>query len=381
MRDHQAVWSGLYRETIHFSMPKTLTPKLRHLSIKNYKGIDHLELDFPAPELPGDPDVVVIGSENGLGKTSVLECCALLVLSLSHPHDLEHVRHFRSRFTLPSEWVRSGRFEARISGNIRLLRGDKSVKIDLTLSQDRIDHQADSNILNLFEKQKTKYEHSHPERMLHLLQQVYGVTSDSAIDDFFLFFHGYRKTEEGNPRFSYLFGDHERTLRHRSRFEDGSSTSAFKRVALMLMMGKADLFDHSETKTSGDSLAKLDELVRTYTNCEIAKLRPEGDSIEFRVQPIDGGESFSFDGLSSGQKEIITTLFLVWYETRNQPKVVLVDEPELHLNSQWHRSFINSLHELAPQNQYIIATHSSTIADSVGRSRRIMLQQDEEVVR
>ena len=62
---------------------KMVDIKIRWLRIANYKGIDELELYFPRPKMSGDPDVVVMGSRNGLGKTSVLECCAMLLIGLS----------------------------------------------------------------------------------------------------------------------------------------------------------------------------------------------------------------------------------------------------------------------------------------------------------
>ena len=97
------------------------------------------------------------------------------------------------------------------------------------------------------------------------------------------------------------------------------------------------------------------------------------NTVDFRIAPSGGGESFTFDGLSSGQKEIISTLFLVWYHTQERPSVVLIDEPELHLNAQWHRSFIRKLFDFAPGNQYIVATHSVDVMDSVEEDRRIIL--------
>ena len=52
------------------------------MSLRNYKGIDEVELLLPAPRMAEDPDVIVIGSQNGLGKTSILECCSLLLSTL-----------------------------------------------------------------------------------------------------------------------------------------------------------------------------------------------------------------------------------------------------------------------------------------------------------
>ncbi len=54
--------------------------RLSHLKISNYKKIDSLEIDFPPPLMQGDPDILLLGSKNGGGKTSVLECCSLSIL-------------------------------------------------------------------------------------------------------------------------------------------------------------------------------------------------------------------------------------------------------------------------------------------------------------
>ena len=67
---------------------------------------------------------------------------------------------------------------------------------------------------------------------------------------------------------------------------------------------------------------------------------------------------------------------MIWENTRNKPSIVLIDEPELHLNTQWHRTFIGDLLTYAPCNQYIIATHSEQIMDSVDYDSRMMLQNN-----
>lgn len=34
--------------------------KIRRITIRNYKGIDELEMDFPTPRMPDDPDILVM---------------------------------------------------------------------------------------------------------------------------------------------------------------------------------------------------------------------------------------------------------------------------------------------------------------------------------
>jgi predicted ATP-binding protein involved in virulence len=75
---------------------------------------------------------------------------------------------------------------------------------------------------------------------------------------------------------------------------------------------------------------------------------------------------------------MIATLFLIWRNTAEQPGIVLIDEPELHLNAEWHGDFVEQLRKLAPRNQYILATHSEEIFRSVDESRRALLVPDDK---
>ena len=82
--------------------------KLRRLEIQNYKGIDEFEMEFPIPKLPGDPDIMVMGSKNGLGKTSILECCSLLLLALSINEDRFKLRYNYSIIDVPDLLIKYG---------------------------------------------------------------------------------------------------------------------------------------------------------------------------------------------------------------------------------------------------------------------------------
>jgi predicted ATP-dependent endonuclease of OLD family len=57
---------------------------------------------------------------------------------------------------------------------------------------------------------------------------------------------------------------------------------------------------------------------------------------------------------------------------------VLIDEPELYLNAEWHWSLIRNMCQLAPDNQYIIATHSQDVFEAVDEDRRILLVPEKE---
>ena len=69
-------------------------------------------------------------------------------------------------------------------------------------------------------------------------------------------------------------------------------------------------------------------------------------------------------------------MFLIWYHTHKNPGIILIDEPELHLNPELQINFISKLTQLTPWNQYIVTTHSEHIFDSVQPDRRVLLQSE-----
>jgi predicted ATPase len=183
---------------------------------------------------------------------------------------------------------------------------------------------------------------------------------------------------EGNVEIGEILGSSAAGAREERRDAPperaARATSTFKVEILRALMKRAGLFEDTAAASNGDDLEQLNKLTMRFAGGVIERLRPSRDnSIDLRVSPAGGGPSYSFDGLSSGQKEIIATLFLVWKHTHDQPSVVLIDEPELHLNAEWHRSFVRALCDLPGDNQYILATHSEDIFASVDEERRVLL--------
>lgn len=340
--------------------------KLRKIRILNYKRLEDLELEFPPPTMAGDLDVVVMGSRNGLGKTSVLECCAL---ALSGVHmlpggiSLENVAIFMPANT--NMIIRAGAPSANIRSEMiveeKMIKGTDSTKYNEVFLR-----KADS-----FECNARNFEPI--EDFFSILS---GNNPNPLLSDFFIYLHSNRKIQPGNLDLGFLIKEKSPGgADYSTGFKQTQST--FKMKILRSMMSLAKLFEEVEDEQPEEILEKLNELVKRYAGGTVEKLRPSPDnSVEFRFKPVGGGPSFTLDGLSSGQKEIISTLFMIWYQTRKKPGVVLIDEPELHLNAEWRRDFIRQLKKIAPHNQYIIATHSKDVFASVEEDRRILLEED-----
>jgi predicted ATP-dependent endonuclease of OLD family/transcription elongation factor Elf1 len=74
-------------------------------------------------------------------------------------------------------------------------------------------------------------------------------------------------------------------------------------------------------------------------------------------------DSIELDHLSEGEKQLITTMSfqLLWM---NQKGFLLFDEPDTFLHPNWQESFIKNLIKQAKYNQYIIATHSPQLINN-----------------
>ncbi|RIX43493.1 MAG: ATP-binding cassette domain-containing protein [Rhodocyclales bacterium GT-UBC] len=75
---------------------------------------------------------------------------------------------------------------------------------------------------------------------------------------------------------------------------------------------------------------------------------------------VDGRE-LPVSDLSSGERHILTFLTLVLFQGR-QRNFLVIDEPEISLNIKWQRELMGLLHNLAPNTQIIVASHSPVLA-------------------
>ncbi|MBF0612367.1 MAG: AAA family ATPase [Magnetococcales bacterium] len=337
--------------------------KLRRLEITNFKAINHFVMDFPQPNMADEPDIFAMGSQNGVGKTSILEAISVLIwgifssvkemeLKSDHPPPLSELL------------VRAGAEFALIQSLLFVNNKiyEYSIKVLLSgsiiINNDNMKECFPSEIIPLLRSLKKFF------------SSFLGYDTEPVILPYCLYFHSYRKVAEGNLEMGMLING--------SKATEASKISVFKQTVLYALMNQANLFDVPDQSLSANVVDKLNSLIHFYADGKIDKLRPYADNtLEFRISPTHGGPSYSFDGLSSGQKEIISTLFLIWYYTHDQPRIVLIDEPELHLNLEWHRHFVQQLVKLVPENQYILATHSEDVFDSVDQDRRILLQRDQ----
>lgn len=116
----------------------------------------------------------------------------------------------------------------------------------------------------------------------------------------------------------------------------------------------------------------LSELFQTFfPDKSYEGVRPlPGGSLEFPVRLKDGG-THDIDDLSSGEKEILYGYLRLRNATPSQ-SVILLDEPELHLNPSLLEGFADFYHQhlgLSRHNQLWLVTHSDTLLrQAIGNS-------------
>ena len=294
----------------------------------------------------------------------------------------ERINRFRDSellFDVANSLIKAGQTESSISGEFE----DGSEKCTISLIIDRgrgfVVHPTKAN--KLFDPYRVNKK-TYFDEIDYFLNSVLSFSSEPLIITPLLHFNSYRKVQESNPELGMMSDDYssKRNIRISSvRRSPTPVISSFKLEIVRSLMGKAALFEGIYEQESAETLTKLNTLIEKYCGGQIENLRPlPNNKVDIRIKPIGEQDSFSFDGLSSGQKEIIATLFLIWKNTQTHSGLVLIDEPELHLNPEWQGDFVRQLHKLAPSNQYILATHSEEIFRSVDKSYRAILTNDNE---
>lgn len=340
--------------------------RIHKISIQHYKGIDSLVIEWPDFESLHLNDVTLLGSKNGAGKTSILECCTLLLAAFAGM--------LPQRFRRDDAEFIGGDFpKSTISGEITDKKNTYSVCVDIEKNM----------------RVHVKVDGAEPLKGSKKidLDEILGQTAEPVQGKGFLLLHGYRKMREGRIELGSLVNDSrdDREVRYYPSMlfrRSNSSLGTFKQMVMKWMLKEAGLLETGgsgadSSLQAGDARNVLERLLRVYAHVKIDKLRPYPDSsFNLLVRPLGPTDApaFPIDGLSSGQKEIISTLYMIWEATLENPCVVMIDEPEMHLNAGWHRGYIQELTHIAPHNQYIIATHSETFMSSVEPEQRIYIE-------
>ncbi len=226
-----------------------MTPglRLRRLIIENYKKLNQLEIDFPKPKMERDLDILILGSKNGGGKTSVLECCSLLILAGIESR-IDVLRESGPMSDISNLLVKSGCKNAKISGEFE--QGDKKCTISLEINKNKFVSEINGD--KLFSRKKGKRS---AWDLDYALSSVLAFSGEPLIIPPLMHFNSYRKVQESNPELGMMAEEYDALRMMRYAGRSGIRTmstpiSSFKLEILRSLMGKASLFEGSNKEES-----------------------------------------------------------------------------------------------------------------------------------
>ena len=307
---------------------------LKSISIRNFRGIESLDLSFTNPrgELNG---VTVLGGPNGCGKTSVLEAC-LIVLG----HGAKLTRRSQGdadAFTLS----RNG------TGSF-LVRGIRS--------SDALPSQLFPVARTEKDWKKSRGEDAEPVAEVAFypserVQRLPGSVSPLA---------AHRGTAADEKLLSI-----KRSL---VNFTFGALFQAWNRKSY------SSGFRPSSELSGSNPVRAINRAWQEFYPGQQVAVEPVDDAPRAAPPKMGGADLFitgeavegrlAVDRLSSGQLELLVLIgSLVLWE--GESPVCIIDEPELHLDPSWHRRVLRLFRTLKPRAQVIAATHSPEVFDSV----------------
>jgi predicted ATP-binding protein involved in virulence len=335
--------------------------KVKRLKMQAFRGIGNLTLEFDETS-----PTVLIGI-NGVGKSSILDCLAILLsrFTSSIEHSTPSGRLFREEditngqkethneiiISLNAEestWsltkVRKGRSKDTSSNLSAITKVAENIKKDLYTSD-----QLNIPVLVYYSTNRAVLDIPLKIRTKHLFEQldIYENALTGAGSEFRLFFEWFRKQED---------------LENELRLEDNS--------------GYRD-------KQLESVRQAISSLIPSFYN-----LRVRRSPLRMTVQKQ--GEELIVNQLSDGEKCLLAMVGdLARRLAIANPSlpdalqgsgVVLIDEIELHLHPKWQREIIPALTRTFPNCQFIVTTHSPQVISQVKPEGIYILEKTDEGV-
>ena len=292
---------------------------IKKIEIKGYFGRGDFEWNL-------DPVVNILGGKNGSGKSSIFKLCYLLLSNktIDEDTDKKFMKIFKEvKLTYSNGWTQTWSqqsdddvFTVEIGGFNASAYRDASRIVDVNGQKrtfEELQKQVKVYLINSFEQHvadATRYE-----------QQPKSETLD-------------------NPTMLDLMIKNQIDQRNKD----------FSKIM-------EDFVDMPEDSTP-DNQAYIKAYRKTYTS--INHFLNEYDKPKSSFEFIKHGEIIKYDQLSMGEKQILLLMLMVG-NTKQEPCIFFMDEPDLSMHIDWKEILVKELHELNPNMQIILSTHAPSV--------------------
>jgi len=330
--------------------------KVKKIEIINFKGIEHLELDFTYLDSDRILDNIVFYGINGSGKSTVLEAIYVSLVTSTFYHNQinkSNIEKFLIEFlSFSDEWIYNNKDEFII--NIQI--DENSNLIDGTLRYNR------ENYLSWSTNNKFSTNFNNPTVYL----SSYRILNPSMIS-----FAGDWKQIQNLREKSFL-DKREKYLQKESSFPtlNLQFTNNYATVKQYLVNLITDKKVGTLSYENSKILEKVQESFKIFfpNKLFLEQLSREGDMQDYRLMIRNEDTTIvDLDQLSSGEREIIAFFTYLCTEALNK-SILIIDEPELHLHDKWQSLIPYAIRKLFPNVQLFMATHSEEIHQSFSES-------------
>jgi predicted ATPase len=382
--------------------PRRRTLHLRHLSIHNFRALEGIEVDFQS-------GINVIVGPNAVGKTTIMEAVRLSKALLAPRSGQEQTQ------VLHSLGASSPHVAQRIFMDVlaRDMSRPVSIATTYTLHEDEIQFLRDNRqqIASTAVQSQLGQVFASPAAIIQHLSSDAGrkqlEEAESAIHNAV---EGVARTNSCelvltiDPRTMRLSGNDalqqlligvldQRLPPYQAAFSYFPADRAFPSGEQPIQIGSQDTPAQLESHNSQPQLKfsrlkhsiitsliqdeksraaletdfrQIFERLLTGRSFSSVGIRPELGLVSIKVQDDATGAIFDLDGMSSGEKGVIMTFFLIARSIADHG-MILFDEPELHLNPAVCRDILSFMFEsyVIPKDmQVILCTHSPEILSS-----------------
>lgn len=333
---------------------------VEELTLENIKCFEKVTLKF-SDKTNFRPNWITLLSENGSGKTTILQSLALMLAGPEAAVQL-HPR--------PIGWLKDeskfGKISIRIhkdecdSGSF----GEHKKRLAFSYSQ----HVTGSESISIRNKIHNQPGiHESPDKALSWLRQ--NAFSPNSVGWFAVGYGAFRRLTRSHQVIVPTLDTPSRYTNFLSQFQEGEELAAFQQWMIYL--------DYREAKKKDPSARRLHEIGVNAIN-ELLPTEVRYDSIDGdgRILFDDHGIKVSTAGLSDGYRsvlglggDLVWRMISAFPKSNNplhEPGIVLIDELDIHLHPTWQRNIAGWLRNQFPNIQFIVTTHSPMVAAGAG---------------
>jgi len=345
--------------------------RVQKIEITNFKGIEHLSLDFLQQKNHKTLDNIIFYGINGVGKSTILEAIyiCLIVASVYHEKSdlIDIEKYLVDYLSLGDEWI----YNNEDAFVLDIEFGDNRETVNASLEY----HKENGLKWSIKEDKKLSKYFQKSFTYLSSYRILNPTTVHSAGD-----WREINRLED-----DLLRRRRRRYISNSSNYRNNSSFSSLnlqfennyttvKQYLVNLITDK--VFD-TISERNQIILEKIQHSFKLFFPQKkfLEKLSRDNDMQDFRLMiENEDGSIVDLDQLSSGEREIIA--FFTYLCTKAiDTSILIIDEPELHLHPKWQSIILYAIHKIFPNVQLFLATHSSEIYQSASQSELFILSK------